>query len=387
MPHKKRSWLPARLVIALLALALLVEILFILDAGGLATYIANSRTPDETSSVLPDDWEGSVTGHPQSPPYRVFFTSPRYPDKVENHRGGLDERLTALIETARTSVDSAIFQLDLPNVTQALLAAHARGVAVRIVTDIDTLADSSENASFALLRAGGIAVIGGNSAAVMHDKFIVVDSVLVWTGSWNFTTDDTYRYNNNALIIRSSELARNYTVAFERMFSAHRFGAAKMAGGTTARLDVDGIVVESYFSPEDRPADKIIARLRQAQQSIYFMAFSFTHDGIGQAIRGAAQAGLVVRGVYEAGSTGSEASEWSQMRAMGMDVVLDGNPYLMHHKVLIIDEQTVVMGSFNFSDNANRENDENALIIDDARLARAYLAEFRTVYNQARASR
>ncbi len=389
MPQKRRTGLLARVVIAILALALLIEILLILDVGGLATRIAHVLEPDLASSVLPDEWEGSGgdTAHTQNPPYKVFFTTPRYPGKGESHRGGLDVQLTALIGAARTSVDGAIFQLDLPNVTRALLDASARGVVVRIVTDVDTLSDSEENSSFLQLIAGGIAVVGGNSAALMHDKFVIVDGAYVWTGSWNFTTADTYRYNNNALIIRSSELARNYTVAFERMFVAHRFGAAKTAGGTTARLDVNGIVVESYFSPEDKPADKIMARLRQAQQSIYFMAFSFTHDGIGQAVRGAWQAGLIVQGVLEAGGTGSEFSEWSELRAMGMDVVLDGNPYLMHHKIFIIDEQTVVMGSMNFSDNANRENDENVLIIDDTRLARAYLAEFRTVYNRARQGR
>jgi phosphatidylserine/phosphatidylglycerophosphate/cardiolipin synthase-like enzyme len=116
------------------------------------------------------------------------------------------------------------------------------------------------------------------------------------------------------------------------------------------------------------------------------MAFSFTHDEIGQAVRGAAQAGLTVQGVFDASGAQSEFSEWAVMRSMGMDIRLDGNPSLMHHKVFIIDEQTVVMGSLNFSNVANSDNDENVLIIDDARLAQAYLAEFRTVYKQAQAA-
>jgi phosphatidylserine/phosphatidylglycerophosphate/cardiolipin synthase-like enzyme len=65
-------------------------------------------------------------------------------------------------------------------------------------------------------------------------------------------------------------------------------------------------------------------------------------------------------------------------------VLQDGNPYLMHHKVFIVDETTVILGSFNFSQNAETENDENLLIIDDPALARTFLDEFERVYATAK---
>jgi phosphatidylserine/phosphatidylglycerophosphate/cardiolipin synthase-like enzyme len=52
--------------------------------------------------------------------------------------------------------------------------------------------------------------------------------------------------------------------------------------------------------------------------------------------------------------------------------------------VFIIDGKTVVTGSFNFSSNANENNDENLLIIDSPELAAQYAAEFERVYAQAR---
>ena len=64
----------------------------------------------------------------------------------------------------------------------------------------------------------------------------------------------------------------------------------------------------------------------------------------------------------------------------------DGNPYLMHHKVIIIDGNTVIFGSFNFSNNADKDNDENLLIVDDAGLAQAFEAEFQRVRDTALAS-
>jgi phosphatidylserine/phosphatidylglycerophosphate/cardiolipin synthase-like enzyme len=56
----------------------------------------------------------------------------------------------------------------------------------------------------------------------------------------------------------------------------------------------------------------------------------------------------------------------------------------MHHKVFIVDGKTVILGSFNFSQNAEEENDENLLIIDDIPLAQTFAAEFARVYGLAR---
>jgi phosphatidylserine/phosphatidylglycerophosphate/cardiolipin synthase-like enzyme len=107
-----------------------------------------------------------------------------------------------------------------------------------------------------------------------------------------------------------------------------------------------------------------------------FLAFSFTHDALGQAVTQRGRAGSRVRGVFE--STGSETrySEFGPLKAAGFEVYQDGNPYVMHHKVFILDDRTVLFGSFNFSDNADRDNDENLLIIDNPDLARAFKAEF-----------
>ena len=55
----------------------------------------------------------------------------------------------------------------------------------------------------------------------------------------------------------------------------------------------------------------------------------------------------------------------------------------MHHKVIVIDGQTVIFGSFNFTRNAAEDNDENVLIIDDPSVAALFLDEFCRVYNVA----
>jgi len=340
------------------------------------------------AACLPPDLPTPISGNPPAPNdnswYQVYFTTPKYPDKEADHHGSLDEKLTAFINTAQSSVDMAIYQLDLPNVTQALMDAKKRGATVRVVTDVDILDDEKENPSFKQLQKTGIKVVGGNPNAIMHDKFVVVDGKAVWTGSWNFTTNDTYRYNNNGIQVQSPELAKNYTVTFEKMFKDAKFGALRKPGGTTPKLTIGGVTVENYFAPEDKVSEKIVARLNNAQQTIDFMAFSFTDDAVGKAVMDRAKAGVQVRGVFE--TTGSETkfSEYGTMKKAQLDVWQDGNPYLMHHKVFIVDGKTVIFGSFNFSQNADEENDENLLIIDEPSLAQSFEVEFGRVYEQAK---
>ena len=316
--------------------------------------------------------------------YSVYFTAPKNPPKESNPPDSLDAALTRFLRTAKSSVDMATYQLDLPDVIQALMDAKQRGATVRVVTDLHLFSDPKQNQAFKDLQSIGIPVVGGNSNAIMHDKFVVVDKQGVWTGSWNFTTNDTYRYNNNGILIQSPELARNYTVTFEKMFVDKKFSAQRKPGGTIPQLTIGGAPVENYFAPEDKVAEKIVARLKQAARTIDFMAFSFTDDDIGNTVLERAKGGVKVRGVFE--NTGSETqySEYGKMKQAGLDVWQDGNPYLMHHKVFIIDGKTVIFGSFNFSQNADQDNDENSLIVDDASLAQAFTAEFGRVYEQAK---
>ncbi|MCC7353518.1 MAG: hypothetical protein IT330_07140 [Anaerolineae bacterium] len=358
-----------------------ILVVFLLLTLGIAGFYALTQIAGKAIRGLPAEPTPTVAAG-ETPAasswYRVYFTSPKYPDDPRDHRGGLDERLVEFLKRAQQSIDVAIYDLDLSNVADTLIAAKNQGVTVRIVTDTDNL----KTQAIVRLQRAGITVIDDKREAIMHNKFAVVDGLAVWTGSWNFTENDTYRYNNNAIEIDSPELARNYRTKFEQMFRDKEFGPGRPTTRTT-RFTIGGITVENYFSPEDKIASRIATRLSQAQQSIYFMAFSFTDDDIGQVVLDRARAGVTVQGVFE--TTGSETrfSEYTAMRGAKLDVRQDGNPFLMHHKVFIVDGRTVIFGSYNFSRNADEDNDENLLIVDDPALAEQFLTEFRRVYLRA----
>jgi len=311
--------------------------------------------------------------------YELYFTAPKYPDRPEDRHGGIDERFVAFLDSAQRSLDVAIYDFDLDNAADALVRAKNRGVTVRMVMDSDTLDNTKDQAiqrAVGKLKAAGIPIVGDNRQAIMHNKFVVRDGEEVWTGSWNFTTGDTYRLNNNAARLRTRELADNYSAEFRKMFEAKQFGPNKAKGVPHPQLTIGDARVENYFAAEDGVAARVAARIRQAQHSIRFMAFSFTHDGIAEAILDRARAGVSVSGVFE--RTGSETrfSEFGKLKQAGLDVYQDGNPYVMHHKVFILDDRTVIFGSFNFSDGADKDNDENLLIVDDPGFAQPFIAEF-----------
>jgi len=312
------------------------------------------------------------------PWYELTLTSPRFPTGTA--AGGLDDQLVALLNRSRRTVDVAIYELNLRNVAEAMVRAADRGVRVRMVTDSDTLSDkdASTQAALDVVRAAGIPIIGDGRRPLMHNKFIVVDSEWVETGSANYTDREAYRNNNNAIFVESRSLAQNYTAEFEKMF-AGQFGQAKPRGVPHQQLSLAGVRLENYFSPQDRAGTQVARWMSAARQRIHFMAFSFTLDALGDAAIQRARAGVEVAGVFESAEVGNSFSEFRRLKEEGLDVLLDGNPWNLHHKVMIIDDRVAIFGSFNFSASADRENDENLLIVEDAGLARAFEEEYQRV--------
>jgi phosphatidylserine/phosphatidylglycerophosphate/cardiolipin synthase-like enzyme len=329
---------------------------------------------------------------PSSPPapnglYEIYFTTPVYPDKPETRHGGIDEKFVAYVDASTKTLDVAAYEFDLENVAQAMVRAKSRGVAIRMVTDSDTVnatRDEATQKALKILRDAGIPIVPDERAPIMHHKFAVRDGEEVWTGSWNLTVGDTYRLNNNAVRMRSPELAKAYTTEFEGMFVQKKFNLPRPRNQVNPPIQVGNMKVQVLFSPEDGVAAKVAERVSQAQTEIRFLAFSFTHDGIGQAVLARAKAGVKVAGVFE--KTGSETrfSEYGAMKQAGLEVYQDGNPYVMHHKVFVLDGKTTVFGSFNFSDGADKDNNENCLIVEDPDFAASFHEETDRVLAAAR---
>nr|BCX01241.1 MAG: phospholipase [Bacteroidota bacterium] len=317
--------------------------------------------------------------------FTVFFTRPRYPDRPEGRHGGLDEVFVADLDRAQHSIDIAVFDLDLPRVVEALLRAHRRGVRLRLVLDAENLSDPRMARAVQALQQAGIPIRWDEREAFMHNKFAILDGRVLWTGSWNMTENDTYRNNNNMLRVSIPELVANYVRRFEHLFEG-RMGQEAPRDTPYPVVTLSGPVrIETYFSPGGGAAQAIEDRLSRARERIYVMAFAFTADAQARLLIEKHRQGLLVRGVFESRNVQGSGSDFARLRRAGLDVREDTNPYIMHHKVYVIDGRIVITGSYNFTASAERANDENLLIIEDPELARYYEEEFARLYEQAQA--
>jgi phosphatidylserine/phosphatidylglycerophosphate/cardiolipin synthase-like enzyme len=311
--------------------------------------------------------------------FELYFTNPASP-MASQQTGGPDGPLAAAIDEARLSVDVAIYSLSLDSIRDALIRAHNRGVQVRVVMESDT---SDRSAPQDLIEAG-IQFLGDRREGLMHFKFVVIDRSEVWMGSMNFTDPGAYEDNNNLIRIRSVKMAENYTAEFEEMFVSDMFGPDALAATPHPRVTIDNTPIDVYFSPDDNVDDSLVDLLNNAGESIYFLAYSFTSDPLGQAIRDRAERGVTVGGVMDASQVVSNiGTEYDAFVQAGLDVRQDAIDGLMHHKVLIIDGQIVVTGSYNFTASAEERNDETLIVIYDPVIASQYLAEYQRVYAQS----
>jgi phosphatidylserine/phosphatidylglycerophosphate/cardiolipin synthase-like enzyme len=336
-------------------------------------------TPESQASATLEDIYMPAGYGVKGPWFELYFTNPESP-VASQRTGGVDIPLAEAIDSARISVDVAAYSLSLNSIRDALIQAYNRGVQVRVVMESDNLERSDPQK----IKDAGIPILGDRREGLMHDKFIVIDNSEVWMGSMNFTDSGTYDDNNNLMRIRSVKVAEDYTKEFDEMFNDDMFGPDVVAETPNPRVTLDGTPLDIYFSPDDGVQDSLVDLLNNAQESIYFMAFSFTSDILGDAIIARSKDGVKVSGVMESEQVNSnEGTEFDAFNQAELDVLRDGNEGQMHHKVMIVDESIVIFGSYNFTASAETRNDENLIVVYNKDIAARFIGEFQRVYKQA----
>ena len=272
--------------------------------------------------------------------------------------------LAGIIRNANGSAFCAFYDLELKSVIGALVN-KSWDIEVNVVID----GDNANN----LVKGENVRY--DNKMQLMHNKFCIIDNKIVITGSFNPTNNDNYNNNNNMLIIQSGTLAANYKAEFDELWGGN-FGNGKKTKNQV--VYINNRKFENYFCPEDDCADRVISTIKHAKSSIQFMTFSFTHEGIADALL--SKSDVKIRGIFDSGQSSNKYSQLKRLKEFGMDVKKDSGKYKLHHKVFIIDNQTVITGSFNPTENGNKNNDENLLIIHDKVIASMYLDEFDSLW-------
>jgi phosphatidylserine/phosphatidylglycerophosphate/cardiolipin synthase-like enzyme len=150
-------------------------------------------------------------------------------------------------------------------------------------------------------------------------------------------------------------------------------GGAALPGGSSA---ADGNITV-YFSPHGGCRDAVVEQINQARTSIDFQAYSFTSYEIARALVAAHDRGVHVVAVLDEKASREESREPAFIAQHGIPTYVDGQHPIAHNKVIVIDGSTVITGSFNFTEQAERSNAENLLVITgNPKLATAYDANF-----------
>ncbi|PZA06744.1 MULTISPECIES: phospholipase D-like domain-containing protein [unclassified Meiothermus] len=319
-------------------------------------------------------------------------------------------RLIALMSQAKAQLDVAAFEFRDLEIARALLDAARRGVAVRLYSDRDyqretreyivraakgqrddeprlthqeTLLSPRSGVGQAQIqpidqrceRVVTLQVCYDRREAFMHHKFVIPDELGVWTGSTNLTWNAFARNNENSLWLPSAALAKAYRAEFDALW-----GGLETGRGQPARFafpDLNGTV---YFSPEGGRSGRqaILKRLREARREIWIAAFVLTDNEIVRLLEEAVRREVKVRAVLE--TRNLVASKDREMQKAGVEVRRDANPYTLHDKVMVLDREWVITGSYNFSNNAFRDNNENLLILQSQPLAQRYAREVEAIW-------
>ncbi len=164
----------------------------------LDTRVAPTTTvPVDTTTVPPA---------PDTAQYSVYFCPE---DKCSTH-------VIDAIDNARTYVHVAMYDFTLKSIADALIRAKDRGVDVMVVIESDDVKGSE----YDRLKNAGVDIRLDGNPALMHNKFMVIDDILVETGSFNWTFSADTKNNENLIFLRSEALADSYETDFKKIYDA-----------------------------------------------------------------------------------------------------------------------------------------------------------------------
>ena len=153
---------------------------------------------------------------------------------------------------------------------------------------------------------------------------------------------------------------------------------ATLALAAAAQAEPDLPTWHVYFSPNHGATEAVVDALNAAKAAVLVQAYSFTSAPIAKALVEAHARGVDVQVILDRRETGTRYSSADFVAHAGIATLIDGAHAIAHNTVMVIDGETVITGSFNFTTAAERQNAENLLVIRDRTLAARYVENWRT---------
>jgi len=132
----------------------------------------------------------------------------------------------------------------------------------------------------------------------------------------------------------------------------------------------------AYFSPQGGCTEAVVTAVANARTTLHVQAYSFSSYPITKAIIAAQTRGVRVEVILDKSQRTEKYSALPALLTAQVPTWIDAAHQIAHNKIMIIDGETVITGSFNFTRNAEYHNAENLLVVRDKALAERYEANF-----------
>ncbi len=354
----------------------------------------------------------------------VYFSRSVWDPSVAYGDVYLDTVVVKYIDGAQRTIDMTIYSIwgspAADSIVEALIRAKNRGVRVRIVAE-DYIASSSSSSYdyITQLINTGIPVLFDDRTDIgyyctytdgylMHNKFIVIDSQIVITGSANWSNNGMRINANNIVVIYNRDVALAYLGEFEEMWGGNgdtpnwnncRFQSYKSDNTPHIFYINDGIVdsIKVFFSPTDGTENQIYGHISRADSEIDVAINDFTLCSIRDSLKVkrslthiVADSGtyyedkpsINIRGLNVSSDTYCQNDPWNPPGDIYADNLTSPGG-LLHHKYAIFDRYVVLTGSVNWTYSGNNRNDENMILIYSDSVAGLFFQEFVARYVEA----
>ncbi|TGK92053.1 PLD-like domain protein [Leptospira brenneri] len=325
-------------------------------------FCQNSKSTKDLSFLL----------FPNSPLTDLYFSYPGR-DIAEDKKSFVKDVLLSEIRKAKVSIRAYLYSIDDYEILTELYLKKRMGVR------IDLFGDQEED--YSELESLGLEIQRWSGSGIHHTKIWIFDGIRLFTGTGNFTTHGLLTDHNAywAQNISSNELE----------------GIIATLEGKNPRGFFQVGLLQYFVSPEAglEIQQQLLDAVDHAKHSIKFLIYSHYDPVLSIKLLEASQRGVLVEGIYNSPvimSVNPEAVFLSENLVYPSQIFEDGNVDfvykndrylggLLHHKTMIIDDQTVYVGSYNYSVSARDKNKEIFVRMDHPSVTREFLMEWKRI--------
>lgn len=120
------------------------------------------------------------------------------------------------IKEASETIDVAMFTISDDDIAKALIRVFRKGISIRVLTDDEKIYD--QGSDIRELKSAGIEVRIDSEKSLMHHKFMIVDSIRLYNGSYNWTRTGADKNNENLVITDNATIVKAFVTEYERLW-------------------------------------------------------------------------------------------------------------------------------------------------------------------------